>query len=472
MAAFPTLPASDALLAGARPFATSRTAASLLAGLVAAVLAGLALYSLFYGFDASLLMTGDALYPVQMLDGSLLQYRPPLANRIFPDVATHAVLRTFVADPFTQKLVAGIALFLISAAVIGFYKGFSVFCLWMALTLSHGFGFFDSACHYSLPVTIVLFQIARPHRVLSSLVLATIVFSDLLVLIPLAVLLLDPAERERLAEHAVVAAAAAALAIVYAEFDATVLKFTVALAAWYWVVYAATRLNLRLLLSIGVIAGLILAAATGLIYPRYTLPIAAALLMAITPVSRGPFRIAHLATAAAVVVLFLSTLDTGRLKSALADYDCVAELLPARAISTIATDHWTAKPLYFATRRRGHNLTITQTDFAEGDSLLWMASYDFYGAPTPWALKDVYNCDRIGNPGDHCGQETTAPILSRENVCGRFVLFRYSVDVPSGFEPAPASKTEAVTRRLKSYAAKAEALVRRKLGSLVSSSPG
>lgn len=424
----------------------------------------LALFGLHNGFDTSVLLSGDALYPVQLLDFALLDFRPPPPNRLFPDVGVHWLLSAVTSDPLTQKIAAGLVLFAATAFLVGLYKGPRVFTIVVLVLIGLGFDFADSASHYTLPLLVLLFQLSSRERISESVVLFVIVFSNVLVLLPLAVIALDPAGADRLKARTLVAAAGFGAAAIYSDFGLSFVHLAAVMPFWALALLAARRYGLGTALCVAVCLALLLGGALGLVPARYALPVTAAIAVALTPIGPTRFSWRYVAVPAAIAAIFLATMDTGRARQVTAGFDCVAAALAERGISNIAVDHWTAKPLYFAARARGTPLTLTQTDFAEGDSHPWMAPYAFFGAPTPWALRNAESCVLRKNDLTYCGQATLAPPRSREPICGSFELFRYDVAVPLRFEGRPANKLESVTRQLLAYIAKAVAIAERTLG--------
>lgn len=456
------LTAPNALLAKAAPLLTTRNVDVLLAGLLAV----LAIGGLMHGFDAAHLITADALYPVQLLDYSLFDFRPPPPNRLFPDVAVHAAV-AWVGDPLTQKITAGLLLFALTVIPIGLFKGPVVFGIVTFILAAAGFMFVDSACHFTLPLLVLLFQLSTRNRTLESVVLAVVVFSNMLVLLPLMVLLLDRAGAPRLKARTAIAAAAFAASTLYADFGVSVVQLAAALPPWAAVVYLAQRHGLRDALSIAIAVALVAGAAIGIAPARYALPVAASLVVAITPLKAAVFNWRYAALPAALSLLFLATADMSRARQITANFDCLAEGLAERGITNIAADHWTAKPLYFAAKARGLPLIITQTDFAEGDNHPWMAPYSFFGSPTPWAVRNAEACERVKEDPTYCAQGSVAPVKSSEPVCKAFTLYQYDRPVPLLYEGRPANKLVAIERQLSSYVAKAKDLAERKLGSLL-----
>jgi hypothetical protein len=246
--------------------------------LLLALLAVLGLTSAMHGFDAAELIRADALYPIQLLDFSPLDFRPPPPNRLFPDVIVHALL-AWTGDPLTQKIVAGLVLFAMTVIAVGLVKGPVVFGAVVVALAAGGFAFVDSACHYTLPLLVLLVQIARPNRTLEGIALALAVFSNMLVLIPLMVLLLDPAGASRFKTRAAIAAMAFGAAALYADFGVSVVQLAVILPLWAAVLLVAQRYGLREALLLAITVALIAGAVAGLVPGRYALPVAAALIV-------------------------------------------------------------------------------------------------------------------------------------------------------------------------------------------------
>ncbi|MFA5951917.1 MAG: hypothetical protein WC807_16705 [Hyphomicrobium sp.] len=421
---------------------------------LAATLLLLAIYGTAHGFDASRLLTGDTLYPVQMLDFSILDYRPPPPNRVFPDIGVHWLVSTIVTDPLVQKLSAGVILFVLVAALVGIFKGQRVFALVVMILVSQGFGFVDSACHYSLPLLVLLVQLSSRSKAGEALVLALAVFSDLLVLIPLAACLVDPASAQRRGVRAAAIALGLGAAAFYSDFGAAFLEMAVVLPFWIAALMIAQKYGLRYELGAAVCIGLWIGAAFGYLPDRYALPIIAGIAVALTPVIGPTFNWRHVAVPSMIGAIFLATVETSKAQRINGEFDCLADALAARDIANVAGDHWTTKPLYFAAKRRGIQLTLTQADFAERDSHIWMAPYSFAGAPTRWAVRSDRSCKTENDEPIFCAQASAAPVESRESLCNSFELFHYSTPIPLNYAGIPKGKLDAVSRHLRGYVAK------------------
>lgn len=428
-----------------------------------ALIAMMGIIGILRGFDASELISADSLYPVQLLDFPLLDFRPPPPNRLFPDVAVHALLQ-WVGGPLEQKLAAGLVLFALTVVTIGVFKGPVVFASVAVLLGAGGSEAVNSATHYTLPLLVLISQMAGRWRAADAIVLFLVAFSNILVLIPLTVLLLDPTASDRLRLRAAAALSGLTAAALYSDLGVAFVQVALVLPAWAVAVLIAQRLGLRDALVLATIVVLVAAALLGFAPSRYAYPVSAALIVAISPVSRPTFDWRFAIVPAAIVALFLATLDTHHARQTMRDFDCVAAALSERGISNVATDHWTAKPLYFAARSRGQSLTITQTDFREGDTHPWMAPYAFFGAPTSWALRSSSACRRVHDDPTYCGQGHIAAVVKQEAICGEFSLYHYDRAVPLTYEAAPRNKIDAIQRQARSYASKAKAIVSRTLG--------
>jgi hypothetical protein len=284
------------------------------------------------------------------------------------------------------------------------------------------------------------------------------------VLIPLMVLLLDPAGASRFKTRAVIAAVAFGAAALYADFGVSVVQLAVILPLWAAVLLVAQRYGLREALLLAITVALIAGAVAGLVPGRYALPVAAALIVVLAPDVTRAFNWRYAAVPAALTVIFLATVDTSRAREITSDFDCLAATLAERGITNVAAEHWTAKPLYFAARQRGSALTITQTDFAEGDNQPWMAPYSFFGAPTKWAVRSDEACRRVNDDPVACGQQSLAPVESQEDICRAFTLYAYEKAVPLRYEPRPVDKLDAIQRQFRAYVEKAAGIVARRLG--------
>jgi len=425
----------------------SPLAASLLLALTLGLLAA---FNVWHGFDIFDFVNGDTLYPVQMVQHGWLDYRPPPPNRIFPDVAAHWLAQPFFPDPLQQKLVVGIGLFVLTIFAVGMAKGLlgtAVFCV---IYLSNGFEVLVSASHYSLPFTVLLYLLARGRNwELPALFLLT--FSNPLILLPLAFVLVEPDASRRHVARAAVVVAALALNTAYSEFSFTFVQIVVGFPVWYAGAWAASRIGLRQLTMAGACILLPLAAASGLMPARYAVAVAASIALILLPDRTGrlDWRVPLFAVLA--VATFVVTADWTRHDRVLAAYACVVEELAARGIDNVAVGHWTAKPLHFEAVRQGVPMTITQTDFANSRSHPWMAPHSFNGRPTQWGLRDDDTCAFIDPSATYCAQASVAPVAETVRLCGMFDLYRYETPVPADYRPVPSGKFEAIRRNLEHY---------------------
>ena len=449
------------------PFAPSRRVAPLVGGrdaIALILLAALAIGGLMRPFDIGWLISGDALYPLDLLRTPFLEYRSPPPNRLFPDIGVHAIVRLFASDPLTQKIAAGSILLVLVSLAVSATKGRNALLVALAITCSAGFGALDSASHFSLPLLLVLFQATRRPG-LRLLVLFVGVFSDAMLLLPLAILYLREERSPSLAEWLAMSAAFV-LSQLYAELGVSSVHVVLLVPAWVAGFWLARRMGLIDIASIGAAAALILAAWLGIVPPRYGLPVAAsiALLFFDTAWRMPDWR--AIAWPAAVVALFFATFDVSRAKRLEADFDCLGATLAARGIDVVAADHWSAKPLAFADLAAGRTTQITQIGFDDGRYHPWMAAHSAYGPSTVWAVRNRDTCAVITTDSRYCGQATTAPVVSREPVCRIFDLYRYATPLPLVAEPRPDGKWAAIRRNVMVYVDKAAAgsLARRLFG--------
>lgn len=404
-------------------------------------------------FDGHGFISADALYPVQIVEYGLFDFRPPPPNRIFPDVALHWLVSTATADPLLQKLIVGIVLFAAMAVLVGVFKGLLGFALFMAITVSGGFEMLVSASHYSLPLTVLIYGFVHGGRWQWPM-LFVLVFSNPLVLVPLAVLLVEPADARTWLSRVAVVGAAMLANTLYSEFSETLVQMIVVFPVWFAGVWIVQRLGLtRLLLAAGCVA-LPVAAMLDLMPARYAIPAAGSMLVLLLPNRAPRFDWRYAVVPAVVVALFAVTVDWRRADRMTAAYDCLAGELGRRAIGTIAADYWTARPLDLAAGKAGIDLVITQTDFEGGKVHSWMAPHAYYGPQTVWGVRNADTCALIDGSATYCGQATVAPVAETVPLCGVFELTRYETPVPPHHEARPAGKVEAIWRNLEGYVAK------------------
>jgi hypothetical protein len=448
---------------GLQPLQTAVLAAILAAGrllsahlnaAIIALLAILAARALINPFEAWWLLTGDALYPIVMIDYSIFEFRPPPPNRLVPDVALHWLLSPFVADPLDQKIVAGSLLFLALSLIVGILKGLGVLVLVTAVMVSLGGGFLDSSSHYSLPLIVLMVLLASRSRRLDSAAYFIAAFANLMSVFLLAVLLVDPKLAGRVKPRALASVLGLLGGAFYADLGTAFLQVAAVLPVWLVVVFLAERWGLKALLCLLVAVALMTGAALGVVPERYAVGISASLAIMMTPSQAPSFDWRHIALPLAVLAIVWSTADIATARRQQAAFECLVTELKTRRIDTIAVDHWTAKPLYLAAKSRAVPLQITQTDFERGTQHPWMAPYEFFGAPTPWAVRNSFACGPLTTEDKYCGQASTARVELSEPVCSAFVLFRYASPIPRNFVNKPSSKLDAFARQLAEYIGK------------------
>ena len=452
------LRAADANLAPARLGTVSYSALlpTLLLGLTLALLA---VFNLRQGYDVFTFVNGDNLYPVQMLDFGLLDFRPPPPNRLFPDVFAHWLAQPLLPDPLSQKLAVGVGLFALTLFFVGAFRGVLALALFSAIFVSGGFEVLVSASHYSLPLTVLLYMFARGSR-WELPALFALTFFNPLILLPLAFLLVEPVKLATHALRALVALAALVVNTAYSEFSMTIVQIVAAFPFWYAGIWVASRLGLKNLAAGAVCVLMPLAVFADLLAARYAIPVAASVLLTMFPARAAFIDWRAIVFPVLAVAIFAFTAERQRYDRMHAAYGCLVEELAARESPVIAAGHWTAKPLYFAAKSAGLPLTITQTDFDRNISHPWMAPYSFYGEPTQWAVRDEDTCTMIDASATYCGQASVAPVAETVPVCGAFTLYRYDTTVPAGHLDRPSGKIEAIERNLMHYIGAAMARLR------------
>lgn len=417
-------------------------------------LAILTVFSLHRGFDAAAMLTSDASYLFQMLETPLLEYRPPPPNRVFPDLLVHALIYPFGADMLQQKIIAGAIIFAITALMVGIFRGRMAFALYVTITVSCGFAFLNTGYHYSLPLTLLLYQLVRRTRA-DVPMLFLIVFSDVLVLMPLAMLFIQRQEREDLRRTLLVSFLAVIASVWYSEFSEAIADFAVALPIFCVATLVAYRLGMLRLFIVACCVAFPLGSIVGVVPARYGLPVASTMLLLLFDTRKPQFDWRYLAVPAAAVAVFLLTIDRTHHDQLQGDYRCLVEELARRQVDNVAVEYWTARPLYYAARQHGVPLTITQTDFLENDSDAFMAPYAFYGAPTQWAVKNLDTCRTYQTGPKSCNQAGAGKVTDHEAMCGVFELFHYEQPIPLHYSPPPGSKSESIRHHLHTYVGKA-----------------
>src|SRR5690606_36468418 len=131
---------------------------------------------------------------------------------------------------------------------------------------------------------------------------------------------------------------------------------------WALGVWLLTRLGLRTWFCLAMVVALPAGVALGVVPVRYGIPIAASRVQLLPLRARAAHW--HLLVApVAALMLFLVSAQWDRQDQLVADYDCLLEEIGRREIATVATDHWNAKPLYFAAKAAGREIGIVQIRF-------------------------------------------------------------------------------------------------------------
>lgn len=417
------------------------------------ILIALGVYSIFNGFDLSRFVTADALYPVQMLDFSLLSYRPPPSNNLFPDVALHAIVNIFTTDALVQKLIVGWILLALTVICIGITRGATAALVVGGMLFLVGFGAVDSTSHYTLPLMVLAFQLTR-HRGLQNIVLLLIVFSDLLVLLPLSVLVLKNGGEDRLLERLAIIVLAGTANVLHSEFSPVLPKLVVAVGVIWTGALIARFFKLERVMSFGVIAALAVVCALGLLEVRYAVPVAASFALILFEKQSNTFNWRYIAIPAVALGIFTFTADPSRLNAFTAQFDCLLDELAEQKIETITTDHWVSKPLYFAAKAKGQKLHIVQIDYEDRAQSDWMAPLSFLKGQSLYGVKSHTMCDDLSLAAPFCIQEEFAEVASSQLLCDGLEFFTYNQIVPNNKTTVPGNKFEAIGYNLNNYLGK------------------
>jgi len=419
--------------------------------LAISLLLAVGVYSAFHGYELWRLINGDTVFAVHVQSFPALAYRPPPSNGLFPDVFVHLLVAPLIADPLAQKLTVGWLLLVGSILLIGLRKGPLAALGVAALFSLSGFEYVDSTSHYSLPLMLLAYQMARPAWLKHSLLLL-ITFSDVLIVVPLIVLLLTERDQPPIWQSIVIAGIGGfAGEVLYSEFSLSLLQISVVAPVFAIGAVIANRLGLLKLMCVLFGVMLVVGAASGLLSGRYAYTVAACLLLVYLPDQKWQMNWRYLALPGALLGLFAATASATQLDADARQLDCFVDLLQERQIANIATDHWMSKPLDMAVRAKGHELSIAQVDFADNATDLWMAPYAFAGVPSRHALRNPRICSIINDDADFCGQDSVAPVSSVETVCEGLELFTYSELVPAHYSPVPDSKLSSIQSNFKHY---------------------
>jgi hypothetical protein len=276
------------------------------------------------------------------------------------------------------------------------------------------------------------------------------VFSDLLIVLPLIVYFFERADRADRPWMAGVTIVAMIVAVLYSEFAAILVPFSLllpiaAVTAW-WASRRGWLLPLCLLVGV-----LLMAIALTGHHARYSQPMLAVLVLVYAPKVTPHIDWRAAVAPLAIVGMFFLTFQRTLHYELDAEMRCLIDTLSRRGIINVAVEYWTARPLHFEALRLGVPMTLTVTDFNDGDTDPFMAPYYFYGAPTYWGIRNHHTCDNVDSHSKHCAQEYVATVVSREAICGNFELYRYASPIPPLFDGRPAGKLESLQRNLRIY---------------------
>ncbi|MGB7305591.1 MAG: hypothetical protein WBD13_15050 [Burkholderiaceae bacterium] len=404
------------------------------------------------GVDGEQFLNADTLYPELIQHFETLHFRPPPSNNWFPDVMMHSLLHATglvdPADPFTRKLVVGVFLFVVTAFLIGLYQGVIALYAFLALQLVSAFYHFDTTAHFSLALCTLLILIAR-NVWLRRVLLFLGVYSDLLLLIPIIIyhclsrgqFASDATPKSRGADITVILIAVS-LNIFYSEFSQGLVMLLPVLLGFAIAADLARRWGLVWWFAIGFVTLLVVTSLVGFVPSRYGAAVASSVVVVlfwIRPImARDPYQMKEslswswrIPTATLVyLAVFFSLLDSAGVRQRSEQFACLATELHKRGISSVATDHWTSKPLYYGALQAATQLTISQVNFEKFRSYMWMAPYEFRGKDTQWAIRNTYACERFTTEPKYCGQASWPQLKPAEAVCNIFTLHQYEKKIP------------------------------------------
>lgn len=423
-------------------------------GLIVLLVVIFAAWNLLYPFDLWYIMNGDTLFPVQAQYYGIFDFRPPPSSNVFPDMLLHLALAPVLPDPLWQKQAVGWLLFLGMLTLVGMRKGVPAAALIVALYTLSGFHFIDSTSHYALPALLLLYHLSRPRWLRLSM-LALVVFSDVLIVLPVIVLLLEDRDDVPLWQSLLAIALGALIGeVFYSELSASLMEIAVVAPAFAVAALIAKRLGLLPLMCVGLAIALVVGVLSGLLAARYVLPVVASFVVIYSTDRPWRWNWRLLALPAAMAAIFTTTVNAGPYFADLARYNCFLDALVARNITNIAADHWTAPILDIESRQRGQALTITQVDFEDNATDLWMAPYDMAGRPTRFAIRNDDVCARIANHPDYCSQLAAAPVVSVERVCDSLDLVTYDATIPANHRSRPMGKLDSLIHHIRHYLGK------------------
>jgi hypothetical protein len=428
--------------------------ARLVLGLVAVVL--LAMFAAYRIRVLHLnIVQSDSLYIPLLFESSVLDFRPPSANYLFPDYLYYAISHAFIDERAQALLFAGMMQCAVTTALLARYTGIGPAVAYNALYFLFGLPiYFLISFHHGMILMAILFcRFSQPPARL--VMAAAFTLADPLFAFIVCVWLAVKALREGRLDVGMAAALIPGYlgAFYLAESTIELVKFgfivgVVLLSGWLITLprlhRAVARVSERTLIATGIgldqgrlcallfLVAALISLAMG--HPaRYALPVLVCALVFLGPGNSthapGSWTAAVMVALASLVSLgfFVMPALTNTAHQSMASYACLARALESMHIDTVATDYWTFKPLYFS-RSAGSQLSLLPLDFRTGTPNTWINAHRFIRGRTDFLVKNTGRCNRVivtdNDRLGHCSDMwyTAVGVNSRSTVCEDFEI--------------------------------------------------
>jgi len=403
------------------------------------------------------IVSSDSLYIPLLYEGSILSFRTSSASNLFPDWAYYAASHAIGLKPIDALLMAGILQCSITTMLLARFSGLAAALAYNVLYFAFGFPYYFSISFHHGLIAMTLLYLAGPNLTFRRGMALIFTVADPLFGLVSALFLLARAclERKFDAVEACLTILGLCGAFYLCESNVDVAKFTILLggcllAGWMVTLPSAAAIMRRLRavvragpfgrlqLSAGeyrLCSAFLLCAALGSVVSgrpaRYALPVLVASLIFYTwrtaegkpSCNRGWIAATLLGTTSftALFTLVLPLLAVSS-RTALAQFECLADQLRSMQIDVVATDFWTFKPLYFI---QGGNsgVHLLQMDFRDGTPDTRINDHRFVRGQAHFIVRNYLLCGSRSHEtrswSAHCSDEWYARlgVKARTEVC-------------------------------------------------------
>lgn len=405
------------------------------------------------------IVSSDSLYIPLLYEGSILSFRTSSASNLFPDWAYYAASHAIGLKPIDALLMAGVLQCSITTMLLARFSGLATALAYNVLYFAFGFPYYFSISFHQGLIAMTLLYLGGPNLTVRRGMALIFTVADPLFGLVSALFLLARACLERKFDTVEACLTILGLcgAFYLCESNVDVAKFTILLvgcllAGWMVTLPSAAAIMRRLRavvqggpfgrlqLSAGtgeyrLCSAFLLCAALGSVVSdrpaRYALPVLVASLVFYTwgtaegKPSRNRGWIAGtllgITSFAALFALVLPLLAVSS-RTALAQFECLAEQLRSMQIDVVATDFWTFKPLYFI---QGGNsgARLLQMDFRDGTPDTHINDHRFVRGQAHFIVRNHSLCGSQSHEtrswSAHCSDEWYARlgVKARTAVC-------------------------------------------------------